>query len=61
MKLRAIHLFVILILSLVFCSCLGGSSIEGMSSGHVTKGQYTGPAGDTVYTYTNDNTNNSTY
>lgn len=59
MKLRAIHLFVILILSLVFCSCLGGSSIEGMSSGHVTKGQYTGPAGDTVYTYTNDNTSNS--
>lgn len=68
MKLRAIHLFMILILSLLLCSFLGGLSgciREGMKSGlttttkQVQSGTYTGPAGDTVRTYTNSNTGNT--
>lgn len=68
MKLRAIHLFMILILSLLLCSFLGGLSgciQEGMKSGlstttsHVQSGTYTGPAGDTVHTYRNNNTGNT--
>lgn len=45
MKLKAVHLFLILIGSLVLCGVLGGVcySIEGMATG-----SYTGPAGDTV-------------
>lgn len=45
MKLKAIHLFIILLGSLVLCGILGGvcSNVEGMSNG-----SYTGPAGDTV-------------
>ena len=67
MKLRAIHLFMILILSLLLCSCLGGLSgciQEGMKSGlstttkQIETGTYIGPAGDTVHTYSNDTTGN---
>lgn len=89
MKLRAIHLLLILIGSLIFCAACGGV-IEGMSNGkkttstynnyddyysdkdsNATNGssddnnqngsysanhtQYTGPAGDTVDVYSNDN------
>lgn len=58
----------ILILSLLLCSFLGGLSgciREGMKSGlttttkQVQSGTYTGPAGDTVRTYTNSNTGNT--
>lgn len=58
----------ILILSLLLCSFLGGLSgciREGMKSGltkttkQVQSGSYTGPAGDTVRTYTNGNTGNT--
>uniref|UniRef100_A0A6C0LI21 Uncharacterized protein n=1 Tax=viral metagenome TaxID=1070528 RepID=A0A6C0LI21_9ZZZZ len=68
MKLRAIHLFMILILSLILCSFLGGLSgcmREGMqsdlstTSNQVKTGSYTGPAGDTVNTYSNDATGKS--
>lgn len=68
MKLRAIHLIMILILSLLLCSVLGGLSgciREGMKSGvsttskQVETGTYTGPAGDTVHTYSNPSTGNS--
>ena len=68
MKLRAIHLFMILILSLLLCSFLGGLSgciREGMKSGATTTskqvetGTYTGPAGDTVHTYSNSSTGNT--
>ena len=31
MKLKALHLFLILLASLIFCSCLGHLSVEGMS------------------------------
>ena len=53
MKLRAIHLFLILILSLLLCSCLGTSlsSIEYMKNNQSTTSQYIGPEGDTVNTY----------
>lgn len=62
MKLRAIHLFAILIIALVMCACLGnGSSIEGMENENVTKGKYIGPAGDTVYTYHNEKSGKSAY
>ena len=68
MKLRAIHLFMILILSLLLCSCLGGLSgciKEGMKSGlstttkQVETGTYIGPAGDTVHTYSTDTSNSN--
>lgn len=68
MQLRAIHLFMILILSLLLCSVLGGLSgcmREGMNSGMTTTasqvqtGSYTGPAGDTVHTYSNNSTGNT--
>ena len=53
MKLRAIHLFLLLILSLLLSSVLGGQNqyIEGMSSGGQPTSSYVGPAGDTVNTY----------
>ena len=55
MKLQKIHLFIILLLALVFCGCLGGFLQEGMSSSQRT---YTGPEGNsaTVTTGPNDNT-----
>ena len=45
MKLQKIHLFIILLLALVFCGCLGGFLQEGMSSSRRT---YTGPAGNSA-------------
>jgi len=52
MKLKAIHLFLILIGSLILCAgCVGIR--EGMSSGDRKHTQYIGPAGDTVDVYTN--------
>ena len=47
MKLRAIHLFLILLLSLLLCCCLG-NTYEYMSSEQSKTHSYTGPAGDTV-------------
>ncbi len=44
MKFQKIHLFFILLLSLIFCGCLGTFMREGMSS----QRSYTGPAGNTV-------------
>ena len=61
MKLRAIHLFLILILSLLLCSCLGTSlsSMEYMKNNQSTTSQYIGPEGDTVLTYnTSENMSN---
>ena len=45
MKLQKIHLFIILLLALVFCGCLGGFLQEGMSSSQRT---YTGPEGNSA-------------
>ena len=69
MKLRAIHLFFILILSLLLCSCLGISlsSMEYMNNNQSTTSQYIGPEGDSVLTYnttenmSNQNTTSSSY
>lgn len=61
MKLYAIHLFLILIGSLLLCSLLGGSTCEGMTtntkttSSQIDSGTYVGPAGDTVHIYKNAN------
>jgi uncharacterized protein YdeI (BOF family) len=65
MKLQKIHLFIILLLALVFCGCLGGFLQEGMSSSQQTytgsEGNSatvtTGPDGNTVVTGQNNNTN----
>jgi len=47
MKLQKIHLFVILLLSLIFCGCLGSIMREGMSSQRsATATTYTGPQGN---------------
>lgn len=52
MKLQALHLFIILIGSLLFCAaCV--SIREGMTSSGRTHTQYVGPAGDTVDIYSN--------
>jgi hypothetical protein len=62
MKLYSIHLFLILIGSLLLCSFLGGSMFEGMitntrtTSSRIESGTYIGPAGDTVRVYKNQNT-----
>ena len=57
MKFQKIHLFIILLLSLIFCGCLGTFMREGMASQRsytssegntITK--TTGPAGSTSYT-----------
>ena len=69
MKLRAIHLFFILVLSLLLCSCLGTSlsSMEYMNNNQSTTSQYIGPEGDTVLTYnttenmSNQNSSTSSY
>jgi len=45
MKLQKIHLFIILLLALVFCGCLGGFLQEGMSSSRRT---YTGSEGNSA-------------
>ena len=45
MKLQKIHLFIILLLALVFCGCLGGFLQEGMSSSQQT---YTGSEGNSA-------------
>jgi hypothetical protein len=45
MKLKKIHLFIILLLSLILCSCLGGFLQEGMTSSQKT---YTGSEGNDV-------------
>lgn len=62
MKLRAIHLFLILILSLLLCSCLGTSlsSMEYMKNNQSTTSQYIGPEGDTVFTENMSNQNSTT-
>jgi hypothetical protein len=66
MGLRSIHIFAILLLLLIFISLFGTKAREGMGSGSGTTSSYTGPAGDTVNTYSNtsqpattDNTNNN--
>ena len=59
MKLYAIHLFLILIGSLILCSLLGGSICEGMETktkttcSKIDSNTYVGPAGDTVDVYKN--------
>ena len=57
MKLKNIHIFIILLLSLIFCSCLGGFLREGMSSQRTITGTggksatiTTGPRGNTAVT-----------
>ena len=57
MKLQKIHIFIILLLSLIFCSCLGGLFREGMSSQSTVTGSggnsatiTTGPRGNTAVT-----------
>jgi hypothetical protein len=44
MKFQKIHLFIILLLSLIFCGCLGTFMREGM----VSQSSYTGSGGNTV-------------
>lgn len=64
MKFQKIHLFLILILALLFCSFLGGFTREAMTSGVVIEGPKgnkgvvaKGPAGNT-YVATSQTTNN---
>lgn len=61
MKLRAIHLFFILILSLLFGSwfCNVPSYSESMTTMGAKTGSYTGDAGDTVDLYDNMNSSSS--
>lgn len=49
-KLKAIHIFLILLASLMLCSILGGKcgQYEGMTSGRTSTSSYIGPAGDVV-------------
>jgi len=63
MKLQNIHIFLILLLSLIFCSCLGGFLREGMSSQRTITGSNdnsatatTGPQGNTAITGPQGNT-----
>tara|TARA_B110000858_G_C17719029_1_gene434339 strand:- start:601 stop:1158 length:558 start_codon:yes stop_codon:yes gene_type:complete len=63
MKLQKIHIFLILLLSLIFCSCLGGLLREGMSSQRSITGSdgnsataTTGPQGNTAITGPQGNT-----
>jgi len=51
MKLQKIHLFIILLLALVFCGCLGGFLQEGMSSSQRT---VDGSQGNSATNNTND-------
>ena len=62
MKLQKIHIFIILLLSLIFCSCLGGLFHEGMSSQRTITGSggnsatiTTGPQGNTAVTTSSSN------
>jgi len=63
MKFHKIQLFIILLLSLIFCSCLGGFLQEGMSSSQRTYSGpdgnsatvTTGPGGNTVVSGSNNN------
>ena len=64
MKLQKIHLFIILLLALIFCGCLGGFLQEGMASQTTYTGSdgksatvTTGPGGNTAVTGPNGNTN----
>ena len=67
MKLTKIHLFLILLLSLIFCCCLGRPSYyEGMSSARTVTGPqgnsasvYTGSGGNTAVTTSNGSSNGS--
>lgn len=52
MKLQALHLFIILIGSLIFCTACVRVR-EGMTKNRQTRTQYVGPAGDTVDVYSN--------
>lgn len=69
MKLQKIHLFLILLLALVFCSCLGTSTIEGYGNPRTYTGSegnsatvYTGPqGGKAVVTDTNNTASATTY
>ena len=63
MKLQKIHLFIILLLALIFCGCLGGFLQEGMTSQTTHTGSggnsatvTTGPGGNTVVTGPDNNT-----
>jgi len=52
MKLRGIHILLILILSLLLCRCFLSNTVEGLES-KIEHDEYTGPAGDHVDTYKN--------
>ena len=52
MKLRGIHIFLILILSLLLCRCITSNNVEGLTS-KIKHDEYIGPAGDHVDTYKN--------
>ena len=63
MKFQKIHLFLILLLSLIFCGCLGTFMREGMvsqssytGSGGNTVTKTTGPGGSTAYSGSGGNT-----
>ena len=63
MKFQKIHLFIILLLSLIFCGCLGTFMREGMvsqssytGSGGNTVTKTTGPSGNTAYSGPDGNT-----
>jgi hypothetical protein len=63
MKFQKIHLFIILLLSLIFCGCLGTFMREGMvsqssytGSGGNTVTKTTGPGGSSVYSGSGGNT-----
>ena len=63
MKLQKLHIFLILLLSLIFASCLGTFLREGMSSQRTVTGAYgnsatatTGPQGNTAVTGPQGNT-----
>ena len=63
MKLQKIHLFIILLLALIFCGCLGSFLQEGMASQTTYTGSAgnsasvtTGPGGNTAVTGSGGNT-----
>jgi hypothetical protein len=48
MKLKALHLFLILLASLLFCSCLGQFTVEGMSGSRINGDTIKSSATDTI-------------
>jgi len=63
MKDQKLFLFIILLLSLVFCGCLGSFMREGMGTMRSVGGTtaVTGPAGNTAVYNSNDNYSSNTY